>query len=207
MAARLLEDDPDSALDHARAARAVPGAARLVAVREATGLAAYAAGRFDEALVELKAARRIGGASEYLPVIADCERGVGRPERALRMTADPDVARLDPAGRAELLIVTAGAHRDLGRLDAAIVTLRVPALHSPRREPWVARLRYAYADALLAAGDVDAARDWFEQSAAADADGDTDAGDRLAALDGYEFLDDAGPDLDPGEEPVPGPST
>lgn len=195
MAARLLETDPGLALEHCQAARAVPGATRVVAVREATGVAAYAAGRYGVALVELKAARRISGSPDYLPVIADCERGLGRPERALRLAGDPDVARLDPAGRAELLVVLAGAHRDLGRLDAAIVTLKVPALDDRRREAWVARLRYAYADALLAAGDEQRALEWFERAAEVDDGAETDAAERVAALQGFSFVvdDDADP--------------
>ena len=199
MAARVVEADPELALEHARAARAIPGATRIAAVREATGLAAYAGGHYDEALAELKAARRISGSPDYLPVIADCERGLGRPQRALRVTADPDVPRLDAAGRAELLIVVAGAHRDLGRVDAAIVTLKVPALHSRRREPWVARLRYAYADALLHAGDESAALEWFELAAEVDESGETDAGERIADLQGIAFVVDDAPDsAEPG---------
>ena len=49
---------------------------------------------------------------------------------------------------------------------------------------WVPRLRYAYAEALLADGQVDAAREWFERAAGVDTDGYTDAAERLAELDG-----------------------
>jgi hypothetical protein len=56
-------------------------------------------------------------------------------------------------------------------------------------QPWTARLRYAYADALLAAGRESEAREWFAKAVEADRDGSTDASDRLAELDGVEFMD------------------
>ena len=61
-------------------------------VREATGETAYAAGHYAEALAELRAAKRMNGTTDYLPVMADCERALGRPERALD-------ARQVPRGR------------------------------------------------------------------------------------------------------------
>ncbi len=77
----------------------------------------------------------------------------------------------------------------MDQLDAAIVTLQSPELASNSVQPWTARLRYAYADALLAAGREDEAREWFAKAAESDKDGATDASDRLAELDGVEFLD------------------
>ena len=50
--------------------------------------------------------------------------------------------------------------------------------------PWAARLRYAYADGLLATGRRDEAREWFARAAEADEDADTDAAERLLELDG-----------------------
>jgi hypothetical protein len=195
MAGRLLVEDPDLAYEHTLAARR--RAARVGVVREAVGVAAYMSGRYAEALSELRAARRITGAAEFLPMMADCERGLGRPRRALDLAADPAVARLDTAGRVEMLIVAAGARRDLGQLDAAVVSLQVPELRSRATGGWVARLRYAYADALLAAGRDDDARLWFVRAAEADVDEETDAAERAAALDGIVLTEDV-------EQPVPG---
>lgn len=186
MAGWLIDSDPHEAYEHARAARQL--AARLAVVREAIALAAYHIGRYDEALAEFRALRRISGGMEYWPVMADCERGLGRPERALRMAGAPEVATLDPGSRVEMRIVAAGARRDLGQLDAAIVTLQVPELDGPA-SPWVARLRYAYADALGAAGRPDEARRWFARAAQADTEGETGAVERLAELDGVTFVD------------------
>ena len=182
MAGRLIDDDPALAYEHALAARR--RAARVGVVREAAGVAAYAAGRYSDALSELRAARRITGSPEYLPMMADSERGLGRPRRALDLAADPAVAGLDIAGRIEMLIVAAGARRDLGQLEAAAVSLQIPELRSRSQRPWVARLRYAYADALAALGRVEEARHWFVKAAEADRDGETEALDRIAELDG-----------------------
>jgi len=158
-------------------------------VREATGLTAYCTGNYAEALKELRAARRLSGAVSYLPIIADCERGLGRPERALEIGTSDDARGLDPAGRAEMRIVAAGARRDMGQLDAALVILEGPDLRTSDA-PWAARLRFAYADTLLAAQRTDEARVWFERAADADVDGQTAAAERLAELDGVWFVED-----------------
>ena len=165
LAGRALDTDPRRALEHARAARA--RAARIAAVREAVGIAAYHAGEWAEALTELRTARRISGDPRNLPLIADCERALGRPNQALRALSDPDVGRLDPETRVELFIVVAGARRDLGQLDAALAVLARGGLDRDRPRPGSARLWYAYADALEAAGRTQEAANWFGASAGA----------------------------------------
>ena len=172
-AARFLADDPERALAHTRAASRRAG--RVAIVREAVGVAAYTAGDYGTALTELKAASRISGSSDYLPMIADCERGLGRPERALALASSPEASTLDRSGKVELLIVAAGARRDLGQPEAAVLTLQVPALKSRAQGEWLARLRYAYADALLEVGRVREAREWFVRAAEVDPEGSTDA--------------------------------
>lgn len=186
VAGRLMDEDVPQALAHARAARALAG--RVGAVREANGLVAYLAGEWNEALGELRTARRLTGEPDHLAVMADCERALGRPDRALLMTQDPQAGSLDPAARVELLIVASGARRDMGQAAAAVVSLQVAALEGPVR-PWTARLRYAYADALLEAGREEDARQWFARAAEADEDGLTDAEERLLELDGVVLVD------------------
>ena len=186
-AARTLDSEPEIAYQHTLAARA--RAARIAMVREACGEAAYAAGHFKDALSEFKAARRMNGSPAYLPMMADCERALGRPERALALAKDKGVDQLDDAGRAEMTIVEAGARRDTGDVAAALRTLDASQLRSRSRAPWTARLRYAYADTLLAAGRPAEARVWFERAAGVDAEGVTDAAERLAELDGLAVLD------------------
>ncbi|WP_404963008.1 hypothetical protein [Streptomyces sp. 147326] len=189
MVARLIDEDPEQAYAYSRIALRL--ASRVAAVREAAGFAAYATQKYSEALAEFRAAKRMTGSVELWPVMADCERGLGRPERALAMAGEPEVQKLDKAGQVEMRLVAAGARRDQGQLEAAIVTLQSPELASSSVQPWTARLRYAYADALLAAGREDEAREWFGKTLEADKDGTTDASDRLAELDGVEFVDAA----------------
>ncbi|MFJ3928173.1 hypothetical protein [Streptomyces sp. NPDC090022] len=187
MVARLIDEEPEQAYAYSRIALRL--ASRVAAVREAAGFAAYATQKYSEALAEFRAARRMTGSVELWPVMADCERGLGRPERALAMAGEPEVQKLDKAGQVEMRLVAAGARRDMGQLDAAIVTLQSPELASNSVQPWTARLRYAYADALLAAEREDEAREWFAKTVEADKDGATDASDRLAEMDGVEFVD------------------
>jgi tetratricopeptide (TPR) repeat protein len=187
MIGRLLPDDPEGAYAHAMAAQRRAG--RVAIVREIVGVAAYHAGRWAEALSELRAARRMSGSSHLLPMMADAERGLGRPERALDLAASPEAASLDPGEQVEMAIVVSGARRDLGQPQAAVLALQVPQLSSTAVHAYTPRLWYAYADALLAAGRRDEAVTWFARAADADPDGTTDADERLAELHGVQIVD------------------
>jgi len=177
----LIDSDPETAYQHTLAARA--RASRLAVVREATGEAAYASGHYAEALAELRAAKRMNGATDYLPIMADCHRALGQPEQALKLAKSPAVANFPSAAKAEMTLVEAGARRDLGQLDAAIRTLELAPLQSKSREPWVVRLRYAYADTLEAAGRDTDALAWFHRTHAVDSQQLTDADERADALE------------------------
>ncbi len=190
-----LDQDPERGYAYAQAAKRL--AARVGVVREACGVAAYRTGRWAEALSELRAARRLTGRDDYLPIMADCERALGRQDRALALVREAKTSELERVTQIELRIVESGIRRDQGLVEAAVIALQVPELTSGRLRPWSVRLFYAYADALLAADRNQEARDWFARAAAADTDGETDAADRLDELDGIEFEDLAdGPDLD-----------
>ena len=117
-----------------------------------------------------------------LPLMADCERGLGRPERALEMTTSPDVATLSAESRIEMSIVAAGARADLGDLDAGLVELEQPLLFNDSVSSSAARLRYAYADLLEQIGRRADAAAWFSKATAADDDEETDAAERWHAL-------------------------
>jgi hypothetical protein len=162
MVGRLLDDDPELAWAHAVAARA--RGARLAVVREAAGLAAYRTGRYAEALSELRTVRRLTGRADHLPVMADCERGLGRPVRALELAASPAARQLGTAERIELQIVVSGARTDLGQLDAAVLAVQLPELQSTSDQPWVGRLRAAYAAALAAVGRQEEADLWARRA-------------------------------------------
>jgi tetratricopeptide (TPR) repeat protein len=196
---QLLDHDPAAALAHAMAARRL--APRLASVREAVGLAAYYADEWSTAIAELRAYHRLTGRQTHLAVIADCERAQGRPERAIDLYRAAEADKLEPAEAIELLIVAAGARADLGQIDAAVAMLQVPEL-ADGDLPWAARLRYAFADALLNAGRGDEAREWFARAAEADADLATDAAERLLELDGIvlEDTDDTDEDTEDTED-------
>ncbi|MGA8112950.1 MAG: tetratricopeptide repeat protein [Actinocatenispora sp.] len=181
-AGELLNVDPELSLGHALAARRA--ASRVAAVREAVGLAAYQCGQWQLAISELRAYHRMTGRQTHLAVLADCERGLGRPERAVDMWRRADENTLGAGEWAELLIVAAGARRDMDQMAAAVTMLQVPSLNSDGPEPWRARLRYAYADALAETGRAEEAYQWFARAVELDPAGDTDAMDRLLELEG-----------------------
>ena len=189
----LADEDFDLALTYAKEAKRKAG--RVAVVREALGLAQYATGDYAGALAELRAVRRITGDTAHVPLMADCERGLDRPRKALELLAELPKDGLEDETRIEALSVEAGARRDLGQADMAVVILQVPDLNARRTEPWLARLRYAYADALQAIGREDDARTWFMRATDVDAEGLTDAADRVAEIDGVVF-DDADVDDD-----------
>ena len=182
MAATLMQDDPQLALQHARAAKERAG--RVAVVRETCGIAAYHAGEWKEALAELRAARRMSGGPGLMAVMADCERGLGHPEKAIEIARSEELSRLDAASMVELAIVVAGARQDMGQFDAAVAELERQDLNPSRHGVSASRLFYAYADALAAAGRTAEARQWFEHAADADEDELLDAADRLHELEG-----------------------
>ena len=82
-----------------------------------------------------------------LPFMVDCERALGRPERALELATGPESRGLTQHERVELAIVVSGIRRDLGQAAAAAAGLEIPELAGSASSPWAARLRYAYAEA------------------------------------------------------------
>jgi tetratricopeptide (TPR) repeat protein len=193
-AGTLVDDDPAAALAHARAAR--DRATRVAAVREAVGVAAYAAGDYAEAARELRAYRRMSGDESYRAVLADCERALGRPEVALRLVAEALAASPGADESAELRLVEAGARRDLGEQAAARLVLEAAlteGLPGARLDPTMLdsadagrlRLASAYADLLAGEGEHALSVEWFTAVAAADPE---DAVGALARL-GIEFTD------------------
>lgn len=177
MAATLMDDDPQLALRHARAAKERAG--RVAVAREMNGIAAYRAGEWKEALSELRASRRISGGPGMLAVMADCERGLGRPEKAIEIGRSEEAIELDPESKIELAIVVAGARLDMNQADSAVVTLQRANPNRKAKGLSATRLAYAYANALKEAGRTDEARDWFKHCVSIDEGDWTDAEDRL----------------------------
>lgn len=154
MVGRLIDVDAEQAYLHAQAA--VRRGGRVDVAHEALGLTAYRSGRYAEALRELRTVRRLNGSPEHLPVIADAERGLGRPERALAVANDPDVALLPAASQVELAMVLSGARLDLGQPEAAVAVLDTPAARAANGV-LAARVAQARATALSALGRQDEA--------------------------------------------------
>ncbi|MEF3121430.1 hypothetical protein [Kocuria flava] len=167
MAGRYLEDDPQLALEHAQAAGRRGG--RIAAVREATAIAAYEAGDWALALKELRTYRRMTGSQEHLPLMVDCERALGRPEKAVELATSEAVAELDAAGRVELAIVLAGMRRDQGDAQGAVDALGIPQLDRNRGFSYSPRLFRAYAEALRGVGRDREAVAWDRQAVVAEA--------------------------------------
>lgn len=170
--------DSDPQLAHKHGIAAAHHAGRLAVVRESAGYAAYRAGHYEIALKELRASNRISGDVSMWPVMADCERGLGNPLKALALAGSPEVKKLGKAEEIEMRIVASGARRDLGENDAAVITLTCKELKNESEE-WSVRLRYAYADALDHAGRKEEAREWFIKCAEIDREESTDASERV----------------------------
>lgn len=183
----LDAEDFDTALAHAKAATKRAG--RVAGVRETLGVVHYRRGEWAKALAEFRTARRLSGLDHLLPLMADVERGLGRPERALELAATPEAARLAPAERIEMAIVVSGARTDMGQTAAAVQHLRDLARSGNPKAPWAARLRYAYAAALEADGQLAEAQDWYRRAAEVDLSGETDVAVVLGLEEEPELID------------------
>ncbi len=201
MAGKLIDSDPELAYRHAEAARR--RAARLPVTREAAGEAAYAAGDYAAALTEFRALRRMNGSDEFVAAMADCERALGNPDKALALVKEGLKAGPDFTARVELRLVEAGCRMDLGQSDEALRLLRQELEGGGGRGTRSARirLRYGYANLLEETGSLEEAERWFGAAAAMDVDGETDAVERVEALQGLVIEIDED-DL-VGDEPEP----
>ncbi|GIG25796.1 hypothetical protein [Cellulomonas denverensis] len=182
MTGRLIDEDPELAYQHAQAA--VRRGGRVDVVREAAGLTAYRTGRFAEALRELRTVRRLNGSSEHLAVMADCERGLGRPERAITLAQSPEAEQLDPTAKVELAMVVSGARLDLGDVDGALAALT--GFRVGGQTLLAARVAQAKAEALRAAGreqEAEEATAGFSAALLAQASGEVDDEDDVLLYD------------------------
>lgn len=167
MAARYIDDDPEFALEHANAA--VRKAGRIGVVREAAGVAAYAAGDYALALKELRTHRRISGSQQHLPLMVDAQRALGRADKAMEEATSAAAADLDAEAKAELAMVVSGIHADVGDHDAALAALEIPQLDKNRGFVYSPKLFRAYAEALRAVGRDRESMSWERQAIVAEA--------------------------------------
>ena len=114
----LEESDPELALEHAKwVARQ---ASRIDFARETLAFVAYRQGDYKLSLREFRTAYRMNGFLDYLPFIADCERGVGEPKKAVELALSDEGKQLHGAPKVEMFLVYAGALGDLEMWDKAI---------------------------------------------------------------------------------------
>ena len=158
-AALLVDSDPEEANQHALSAARRAG--RVAVVRETAAITAYRLGDFATALRELRTYRRISGRNDQLPMMVDCERGLGRPERALELGRSVDRAALETPVQVELAIAMSGARLDLGNPTAALGELEIPQLDPSTAYSWSPALYSAYAATLEELGRQDEADEWW----------------------------------------------
>ena len=180
-AIELLErGDPRGALPEAEKAKIM--APRSAAVREVLGMAFYGLERWADALTELKAYKRISGRVDQNHLIADCLRGLGRPEEAVPL-AD-EVLRDRGASneaKAEAVIVAASALADQGRYPEALALLARAKTKEDVAEDYTLRLWYVRGDILEKAGRREEAAGEFRKIMRHD-QAAFDTVERLAAL-------------------------
>ena len=157
MAGQLIDLDPQEAYKHAQAA--VARAGRVDVVREAAALTAYASGRYEEALREVRAVRRMRGDDSLRAVEADSERGLGHPEKAVEIVDAASTAGMELSEQVELVLVSSGARADLGQSDVGLVIVddALARLGDGADETLVRRLMEVKADRLRELGRDDEA--------------------------------------------------
>jgi tetratricopeptide (TPR) repeat protein len=169
---------PEARTELRKLSREVPGSA---SVRELLGLTYYRLGQWKAATQELTKFVELTGSEEQHPVLADCQRALGRHADVERLWAE--LREGSPSGGlvAEGRIVMAGSLADRGRLRDAVKLLEQARWQVKRPREHHLRIAYALADLQERAGDLPAARATFAWIVAHDAEF-ADAGERLAGL-------------------------
>ena len=167
----VSDDDLELALKHVRHAKKLAG--RVAVVRESAGVIEYLAGEYAAALNEFRAVRRMTGSNEFVAMMADCERGLGRPAKALDFLKSIPSEELSKETQIEALLVAAGARADMGQIDAALIMLNIPALTKLPAGDHRARMQEAYAELLAQSGRDEEAATWRAKALKSDINGVT----------------------------------
>ena len=160
MVSLLHEQDPE--LAHLHALAAARRAGRIAIVRETLGITAYQVGDYGLALRELTTYRRLSGSNDQLPIMVDCERGLGRPQKALELGRSVDRKSLQPSVRVNLAIAMSGARLDLNENDLALAELEIPELDPTKVFDFSTNLFHAYANTLIIGNRESEAKRWSE---------------------------------------------
>ncbi|MBO9579051.1 MAG: hypothetical protein J7480_09835 [Microbacteriaceae bacterium] len=197
MAARLIDEDPAKAHQHALVAARRGG--RIGVVRETLAITAYRTGDYALALRELRTYRRLTGKDDQLPLMVDSERGLGRAEKALELGRSVPRGTLPVAVQVELAIAMSGARLDLGQTEQALAELEIPQLDPDVAYSYSPALFGAYGTVLEELGREAEAAEWFRRADVASAALGEEGGDDedvLEVLD-HEEVYDADADGDP----------
>jgi hypothetical protein len=162
MASRVVDEDPERAHQHALAAARRAG--RIPVVRETVGITAYLTGDFALALRELRTYRRLSGSNDQLPLMVDCERGLGRPDRALELAGDVVRSTLPVPVQVELAIARSGARLDMDQPQLALAELEIPQLTPDTAYSFSPALFDSYAVVLAELGRDDDAELWGQRA-------------------------------------------
>ncbi|MEV8339516.1 hypothetical protein [Leucobacter sp. NPDC077196] len=159
MVAFLIDDDPELAHQHALSANRRAG--RIPVARETLAITAYRTGDFALALRELRTHRRLSGLDGHVSLMVDCERGLGRPDKAIETGLEIDASRLDTEQRVHLAIAMSGARLDLGQTQQALFELEIPELNPSKAFSWSPGLFAAYSAVLEDLGRSAEATKWL----------------------------------------------
>lgn len=194
MVARLVDDEPERAHEHAQAAL-VKGS-RIPVVRETLGITAYLTGDFALALRELRTHRRLTRQDLNVPMMIDCERGLGRPQKGIELATEVTRSELPAGVQVELAIAVSGCRLDLGQPERALLELDIPQLEPDKAFSYSPALFDAYAVVLDELGRSEEAAQWGRRATvAAEALAEAEASDDLTV---YEIPEQPG-DLDETE--------
>lgn len=186
MASRVIDEDAARAHQHALAAARRAG--RIPVVRETVGITAYLTGDFALALRELRTYRRLSGSNDQLPLMVDCERGLGRPDRALELAADVVKSSLPVPVQVELAIARSGARLDMGKPELALAELEISQLTPDTAYSFSPALFDSYAVVLSELGRDKDAMVWGERAnraaaALAEASGGNDDDESIIVIE------------------------
>ena len=160
MASLVIDDNPELAHEHAKAA--LHKGSRIPVVRETLGITAYVTGDYALCLRELRTHRRLAGTNAQLPMMIDAERGLGRPERGIELARGVDRGHMPDTWQVELAVALSGARLDMGQAEEALLELQIPQLDRTVAFGYSPGLFDAYAVVLDELGRHDEAAVWGE---------------------------------------------
>lgn len=154
----LLESEPELAHQHAISASRKAG--RIPVTRETLAITSYVLEDYAGALRELRTYRRLSGSENQLAMMIDCERALGRPEKALELGRSVARQTLPTDVQVQVAIALSGARLDLGQTDQALFELEIAQLDPSKAFSWSPELFGCYANVLEDLGRADDAALW-----------------------------------------------